>query len=211
MKPIKLIINADDLGAGMTINNAIFDLMARGQVTSATILANGPAFDDAVTRAKDFPACSFGVHLNVMEYKPLTSNPDLAPLLDSDRHFAARLFDIKLNSRVKRAIRKEWSAQIEKVRSACINISHLDSHFHAHTHPGLFLTLKAVQKAHKIGRVRLTKNVYDVDAPVDNNFLRFKKRLWNMGLRRYIATGTTSGFTEFSTFLAIASRTTLRH
>ncbi|MBD3403092.1 ChbG/HpnK family deacetylase, partial [candidate division GN15 bacterium] len=97
------------------------------------------------------------------------------------------------------------------VRSACINISHLDSHFHAHTHPGLFLTLKAVQKAHKIGRVRLTKNVYDVDAPVDNNFLRFKKRLWNVGLRRYIATGTTSGFTEFSTFLAIASRTTLRH
>jgi len=37
-----IIVNADDLGGTVAINDAIFGLMEHGLVTSATILANAP-------------------------------------------------------------------------------------------------------------------------------------------------------------------------
>ena len=39
---VRVIVNADDLGRSWMVNGAIFDLMSRGYVSSATILANGP-------------------------------------------------------------------------------------------------------------------------------------------------------------------------
>ena len=65
---MNVIINADDLGKSIEVNEAIFDMMARGSVTSATILANGPKLQNALTRLAHFPHCSFGVHLNADEF-----------------------------------------------------------------------------------------------------------------------------------------------
>src|SRR6516162_759961 len=60
-----LIINADDLGVSESVNNETFALMQSGLITSATLIANAPAFEDAVRNSKKFPHCSFGVHLNL--------------------------------------------------------------------------------------------------------------------------------------------------
>ena len=60
MKGTLLIVNADDLGATVPVNDAIFSLMDRGLVTSATILANGVAFRDAAARLKNYPAAHSG-------------------------------------------------------------------------------------------------------------------------------------------------------
>ena len=72
---MRIIINADDLGISQEVNDAIFGLMAEGKVTSATILANGPAVEEAARRVAEFPECSFGVHLNLTEFKPWTMGP----------------------------------------------------------------------------------------------------------------------------------------
>ncbi len=47
----RLILNADDFGLTRGINRAIAELHAAGALTSATLMANGPAFDDAVAIA----------------------------------------------------------------------------------------------------------------------------------------------------------------
>ena len=65
-----VIVNADDLGINHVVNDAIFDLMARSRVTSATLIANGPAIDDAVRGAREFSFVSFGIHLNLAEFEP---------------------------------------------------------------------------------------------------------------------------------------------
>ncbi len=54
---IKVILNADDLGRNEKSNAAIFDLISKGRVTSASLLANGSAFEDAheVPRRIGFP------------------------------------------------------------------------------------------------------------------------------------------------------------
>ena len=48
---IKVIINADDLGASQMVNKAIFDLMEKGKVKSATIISNSPYFYHAIKYA----------------------------------------------------------------------------------------------------------------------------------------------------------------
>jgi hypothetical protein len=75
MAGIAVIVNADDLGMSREVNDAIFELMSRGRISSATILANAPATRDAARRAQAFPRCSFGVHLNLTQFEPLTGGP----------------------------------------------------------------------------------------------------------------------------------------
>ena len=77
-----LIVNAEDLGGNVAINDASFALMEAGVVTSSTIIANGPAFEHAIAAIKQFPNCSFGVHLNLTVFPPLTASSGLAPVLD---------------------------------------------------------------------------------------------------------------------------------
>jgi len=47
-----VIVNADDLGAAERSNDEIFALMESGDVTSATIMANAPAFDHALRQIR---------------------------------------------------------------------------------------------------------------------------------------------------------------
>jgi len=43
MADIAIIVNADDLGMSAAVNEATCDLISKGRVSSATLLANAPA------------------------------------------------------------------------------------------------------------------------------------------------------------------------
>ena len=93
---MRIIINADDLGISQEVNDAIFGLMAEGRITSATVLANGPAVEDAAKRLAEFPKCSFGVHLNLTQFKAISSAPGLKPIVDRDGDFAGNIRAVPL-------------------------------------------------------------------------------------------------------------------
>lgn len=202
--PVRIIINADDLGANVAINDAVFGMMDRGVVTSATIIANAPGVADALERLPKYPACSFGVHLNAMQYRPLTNPAAFQPLLDTDGALTAKLEYAPISTDVRRAIFDEWCAQVQLLKDQGVRVSHLDSHYHMHHRPELFFVLKAVQRRFGIRRVRVTKNLYSKSCPPASKVLPLKKRLWNFGLKKYYATSTTDFFTEFATFMEAA-------
>jgi chitin disaccharide deacetylase len=207
---MRLIINADDLGISPEGNDAIFDLMAQGRVTSATILANGSAVKDAATRLRAFSKISFGVHLNATEFKPLTSNPDLAPILKADGTFAANIRNVPIGRKLCEALWSEWCAQVEALRTIGVPLSHIDSHHHVHTIPALFLVLKRVQRRFHLRKVRISANIYTSrDRP--SNTLLFKKALWNTALRQFYRTRTTAGLTSFDSFCERASIEPMPH
>ncbi|MBN8599175.1 MAG: ChbG/HpnK family deacetylase [Planctomycetes bacterium] len=195
----RIIINADDLGLSPRVNDAIFGLMDRGRLTSATIMANGPALEDAAARSKSFPRCSFGVHLNLTDLRPINTDPALRPLLNDTGEFARRARDVPYNDALLNAVEREWTAQIEKVRALGVPISHLDSHHHTHTHAPLFKVLKRVQARTGIRRVRTTMNLYHPTDPLVGGMKqRIKKLGWHSGLRWLSPrTTTTDLFTWF--------------
>lgn len=155
---MRIIINADDLGISFDVNRKIEECINRGVVTSTSLLVNAPAFEDGVRIAKQYSNVSTGVHLNLIEFAPLT-NEDVFKrfgILDPDGNFkegAVFAADCN-NNQLKQAIFEEWDAQICKFKAAGITPTHIDSH--EHTHAIIFLqdVLCKVMDKHGIKRVR---------------------------------------------------------
>lgn len=195
-KPVSIIVNADDLGLSRCVNDATFALMARGKITSATILANVPYVQEACEKLRLFPQCSFGVHLNITEYAPL-SRAGLE--LTEGGQFSRRIAGAQPTRRLVRAVYEEFCAQVDRVASLGVPITHFDSHHHIHTLPFTFLALKALQRRYGIRRVRLSKNLYlPGDQPGPG--LIWRKRVYNSALRSIYSTVTTAGFTEMASY-----------
>jgi predicted glycoside hydrolase/deacetylase ChbG (UPF0249 family) len=211
VRKMDLIVNADDLGYSSDVNEAILTRMAQGCITSSTILANGPALDDAIRRIRDYPQYSIGVHLNLTEFRPLVGCNGLLPILDAEGCFAiGRIRHSRITGHLQEAIFQEWCAQIERLASLGLRPSHIDSHHHVHTIPALFPVLKRIQRRFGLRKVRPTMNIYPPDATKTPRKMVCKV-VWNLALHYYYRTATCSGFTNLSTFYAVAQQQPLSH
>lgn len=158
MKLLRLIINADDLGINDKVNSAIEKAINEGCISSTTIMANAPAFDDAVRIAKQYPHISFGVHLNVDEFVPLTTQEVFMKyhFLDENGSFRKEVLHqyTTIEDELIEAIYAEWKAQLERALSAGIVPSHVDSHEHTHGIVGLQNALIRLLKEYNIKKIR---------------------------------------------------------
>jgi predicted glycoside hydrolase/deacetylase ChbG (UPF0249 family) len=212
---MKLIVNADDFGINRIVSDQIIELISKGKVTSTSIIANGPDTQRALKQLPLRSDYSFGVHLNLTEFQPLTpsvADGSLSVLLDNNNCFAGEevLRKAKLSQETMESIFTELCLQVERVLAYGIKISHFDSHHHVHTIPRLFLILKRLQKKYKIRKVRNTWNIYPISYCVPLS-LRCKKALWSYALRHYYPTTTTSGFTSLLTFHQLMQNTVIHH
>ena len=82
--PARLIINADDFGLTPGVNRAIAELHDAGAVTSATLMATGPAFDDAVALALARPSLGIGCHIVLVDGTPVSDPSTIPTLLGPD-------------------------------------------------------------------------------------------------------------------------------
>lgn len=161
----QLIVNADDLGLTRGVNRAIAETHHEGVVTSATLMAVGTAFDDAVAVAKAAPALAVGCHVVLVDGAPL-SDPDSIPTMIASRAAEPGRFFTKISSVAARAmlggfdedeLLGEIVAQIRKIQAAGIQVTHVDTHKHTHLFPAI---LKAVVKAARICGVRAIRNPF---------------------------------------------------
>ena len=82
-----LVINADDLGLTVGVNNGIFDAHDRGVLTSASVFANARATADAVTRALRRPSLGVGCHLTLVDGQPTLPPARMPSLIEDDGQF----------------------------------------------------------------------------------------------------------------------------
>ncbi len=197
------IVNADDLGISEAVNEAIFGLMDRGLVTSASIIVNGPAFEDAVERSAAFPQASFGIHLNTSEFRPLTAGPARVGLVDDTGSFSSKVGRRRLlgPSAVER-IAGEWEAQIGRGHEAGLTISHVDSHRLDHLNPSLLPALWRLRSRTGISRVR---PVWSIFPEPQNRLRRQVKRLQRASFAA-AGFGCPDGFTDLATLATLGPR-----
>ncbi|WP_263409411.1 ChbG/HpnK family deacetylase [Terriglobus tenax] len=133
----QLIINADDFGQAPGINLAIAELYDAGALTSATLMANGAAFEEAMALAKQRPGLGVGCHVVLLDGNPVLS-PEMVPsLLGSDRltfRPTLSLFvrDLAMGRIREEDIEREAVAQIRKLQQADLQVTHVDTHKHMH-------------------------------------------------------------------------------
>lgn len=158
MSDKKFILNADDFGMSEAYNRAVLEGCSSGILKSASLAANGEAFDEAVNKV--IPACpdlGVGVHLNVIEGKSLLSGLDR--LTDENRYFNNSYVQLLIKSLNKKdtefmsQLEREFRAQIEQVQEKT-KVTHIDSHVHVHSIPPIFELVCKLAKEYGIKQIR---------------------------------------------------------
>lgn len=155
----RLIINADDFGLTQGINRSIAELHAARVLTSATLMATGPAFDDAVAIARATPSLGIGCHIVLTDGTPASPPETIPSLLGPDgKSFRPSLLDFVqaiLRGQIREAeIEREAEAQIHRLQSAGITVTHADTHKHAHLFPAVARPLLRVLERNGITAIR---------------------------------------------------------
>jgi hopanoid biosynthesis associated protein HpnK len=154
----QLILNADDFGMTRGVNEGIIRAHREGVLTSTTLMASGAAFEDAVERAKANPALAVGCHIVLVGGYAIAPREEIPSLADEGGRLPETLpgFVARVTSGTVpvEEIEREMCAQIEKIRAAGIELTHLDTHKHTHAHPLVMEALGGAAQATGIKRVR---------------------------------------------------------
>lgn len=158
----RLIINADDFGLTAGVNRAIVEAHEHGVVSSATLMANGQAFDEAAKLAGSRPRLGVGCHIVLVDGVPLVRNAATHTLIDGGVAGAPRFREgigkfaalALLGRLAPDEIEAEATAQIRKLQSAGIAVTHLDSHKHTHMFPHVFRPVLRAAKACGVTAIR---------------------------------------------------------
>lgn len=140
--PTRLILNADDFGLTLGINRAVEQLHQARALTSATLMATGPAFEDAAAIAHRNPSLGIGCHLVFLDGIPVSHPESIPSLLGADgKTFRPSYLDFVqalLRGTISEAeLALETQAQIQKLQRAGIDVTHVDSHKHTHLFPAV--------------------------------------------------------------------------
>jgi len=182
----QLIVNADDFGLTSGVNRAIAETHRDGIVSSATLMASGAAFADAVQTARSLPGLSVGCHVVLVDGSPVAPPAGLDTLL-AIRSAEPQKFYSSLSAFAARAtlggfdreqLVEEITAQIRKVQAAGIEVTHLDSHKHTHIFPEI---LAAMLRAARICGVRAIRSPFVPRAAIGAQQFVGKRKL----LKRY--------------------------
>jgi len=153
-------VNADDFGLTAGVNRAIIEGNHSGIVTSATLMANAKATDAAIDLARTQPSLKTGCHVVLIDGVPLASN--LPSLTDSSPRFRSSLKQFALAATrgqiAADEIQREVEAQIRKLQSCGVTITHVDSHKHTHMFP---CVLRPMLRAAKACGIRAVRNPFE--------------------------------------------------
>src|ERR1700761_5356760 len=88
---IRLIVTSDDFGASLTVNEAVEQAHVHGILTAASLMVAGDAAADAVARAKRLPTLGVGLHLVLVEGRPMLPTSQVPDLVDATGHFRTNM------------------------------------------------------------------------------------------------------------------------
>ena len=158
-----LVVTADDFGLTDGVNRAVVRSHREGIVTSASLLAVGRAYRAAVELAQCTPTLAVGVHLAVVgEDPPLLAASEVPSLVEGTGHFPRSYHSVLRRAVLGRLniedVRREFRAQVERVLSDGVAVSHLDTHQHLHLWPPIAQVVSELAREFGIRAVRLPRS-----------------------------------------------------
>src|SRR3954469_16544328 len=156
----RLIVNADDFGRSHSINEAVIRAHQEGILTTASLMVNEPAFEDAVKLAKANPTLGVGLHLTLLCGHSALALEKIPGLVNGQKEFtnspAAAGFRYFFRQELREQLRSEIHAQFQKFRETGLLLDHVNGHLHLHLHPTVFDILMQDAEELDIERLRLT-------------------------------------------------------
>jgi predicted glycoside hydrolase/deacetylase ChbG (UPF0249 family) len=175
-----LIVNADDYGLTPAVSRAILRSHRDGIVTSTSVLALAPGFAPSVASLRDTGGIGVGAHLAAVgEDPPLLSGREVPSLVDrrgrlasSWRVFLPRMAAGRIDPE---DLRREFTAQIERITGAGLRPGHVDTHQHLHLWPAVGEVVLDVAERAGITAIRIIRSAER--SPVGVTVRRLGRRL----------------------------------
>ena len=167
----RLIVTADDFGAAPEVNEAVEAAHRDGILTAASLMVAGPAAADAVTRAHRLPSLRVGLHLTLVEGRPLLPASKVHHLIDKGGDFRsdmARLgAEVAFSRRLRRQMAAEITAQFAAFHATGLALDHCNAHKHFHLHPVLGSLMASIGARFGLKAVRVPSEPQRVLRRVD--------------------------------------------
>jgi len=159
----RLIVNADDFGIAPGVNRAILELHAAEVLTSATLMAQAPATEEAVRMALAMPSLGVGCHIVLVDGTPVSDPHSVPSLIDrgtgtfqpTPSSFLKRLYTARIRGT---EIEAEAAAQIALLQSSGLRLTHVDTHKHLHMFPPV---LRPVLRAARAAGIHAIRNPFE--------------------------------------------------
>jgi hopanoid biosynthesis associated protein HpnK len=176
MQSRRLITVADDFGLSESVNEAVEQAAARGILTSASLMAGGAAFEDAVARARRCSGLHVGLHLVVIEGPAVLPPADIPALVDARGQFGSDQVRLGVNyffrPEVRRQLAAEIRAQFAKFAATGLLLDHANAHKHMHLHPVVGRMMIGIGREFGLRAVRIPAEPVLAGQSLGNRVLR---------------------------------------
>ncbi len=168
--PRRLVVNADDFGRSRSINRAVIQAHQRGILTTASLMVNGAACEEAVELARDNPGLGVGLHLTLVCGRSALPPIQIPGLADKEGHFSEnpaitglRYF---LSKALRGQLRAEIEAQFQKFGATGLRLDHVNGHLNIHLHPTILALLTEPDLPGPIRHMRVTRDRFWLNARI---------------------------------------------
>jgi hopanoid biosynthesis associated protein HpnK len=169
----RLIVTADDFGAAVAVNDAVERAHCDGILTAASLMVSGAAAADAVTRARALPSLRVGLHLVLVEGRPVLPRQVVPDLVDGNGFFrtdmaraGAAMFFLP---HVRRQLAAEIEAQFAAYAATGLALDHVNAHKHFHLHPTIASLIVKIGAAHGVRGARVPLEPQAVLAKIESH------------------------------------------
>jgi chitin disaccharide deacetylase len=154
-----LIVTADDFGLHDAVNEAVRQAVVGGILTATSLMMAAPATAAAVRLATALPQLRVGLHLVLIDGRPVLPARMVRGLVDSNGRFsnAMVLNSVRfLTSRTVRAqLVAEIRAQFEAFARTGLELDHVNAHKHFHLHPLILEWVLRIGREYGLSAVRI--------------------------------------------------------
>lgn len=193
----RLVVTADDFGADVAVNAAVAAAHRDGILTAASLMVTGAAAADAVARALALPQLGVGLHLVLVEGRPVLPASRVPGLVDEAGLFRTDMVaagvDFAVRPAVRRQLAAEIEAQFEAFAATGLPLDHVNAHKHFHLHPAIAGLIVSIGKRFGMRAVRAPVEPRGLLAGIEPLHTGFAERVaavWAKRARaRFVAAG----------------------
>lgn len=167
----RLVVTADDFGASREVNDAVEQAHREGILTATSLMVSGPAATDAVARARTLPKLGVGLHVVLVDGRPVLPPERVPALVATNGSFRTDMVRTAVEIFASPAARRQLAAEIEAQFAAFaatgLPLDHVNAHKHFHLHPTIASAILKVGRRYGMKAVRAPIEPRDVLRAVD--------------------------------------------
>jgi hopanoid biosynthesis associated protein HpnK len=155
----RLIVCADDFGLDEAVNAAVEAASRDGILTCASLMVAAAAAADAVARARRLPRLKVGLHLVLVDGRPVLPPEQVPDLVNESGAFDDNMLRAGVrfffSIRARRQLAAEIRAQFTAFRATGLALDHVNAHKHMHIHPTVAGLIIAIGREFDMRAVRV--------------------------------------------------------